>query len=304
MGEHHSGMKAFRCGYVSILGRPNVGKSTLLNRLIQQKISITSRKPQTTRNKILGIRTQAGYQAIYMDTPGLQKTYDSPVHRYMNAEARNSLADVDVVVFMIVALKWTEEDEMVLKLLQENPLPFIVAINKVDKLKDKKDLLPFIKSLTDIMPGVEFIPISARKGSNLEELEKVVYGLLPEGEPLYSDDAITDKNKRFFAAEFIREKLINRLGDELPYRIAVSIEEFTEEETIIWLKAIIWVEGKSQKNIVIGKNGIILKAVGEAARLDLEKMFGKKIHLKTWVKIKKNWTLSENVSEQLGLDRD
>ena len=297
-------MKSFRCGYIGIMGRPNVGKSTLLNRLIEQKISITSRKPQTTRNKILGIKTQAGYQAVYIDTPGLQQTHDTPVHRYMNSEARNSLHDVDLVIFIIEVLKWTEEDEMVLKVLKESGLPMIVAINKVDKIKDKKELLPFIKSLSESIKGVEFIPISARKGTNLEELEKVVYSMLPEGEPLYSDEAITNRNKRFFAAEFIREKLINRLGDELPYRIAVSIEEFTEEESIIWLKAIIWVEGKSQKNIVIGKNGIILKAVGEAARKDLEKMFDKKIHLKTWVKIKKNWTLSENVSEQLELDRD
>jgi GTP-binding protein Era len=293
------GMNAYRCGNVTILGRPNVGKSTLLNQLIEQKISITSRKPQTTRNQILGIRTQSNYQAVYIDTPGLQKTYDTPVHRYMNTAARNSLLGVDLVIFMIEALKWTDEDEMVLKMIVESKVPMIVAINKVDKLKDKSELLPFIKKLSNYLDGIEYIPISAIKGTNLLELEKAVFPLLPEGPPMYSDESITNKSKRFFAAEFIREKLINRLGDELPYRIAVNIEEFTEEETIIWLKAIVWVEGKSQKNIVVGKNGIILKTVGEAARLDLEKMFEKKIHLKTWVKVKKNWTMSKNIVEQL-----
>ncbi len=222
----------------------------------------------------------------------------------MNSEARNSLHEVDLVIFMIEALRWTEEDKMVMNMVKESALPMIVVINKVDKLKDKSELLPFIETISEQLKDVEIVPISALKGTNLDELEKVIYPLLPEGPPLYSDDSITNKNKRFFAAEFIREKLINRLGDELPYRIAVTIEEFTEEESIIWLKAIVWVEGKSQKNIVIGKNGIILKAVGEAARKDLEKMFDKKIHLKTWVKIKKNWTMSDIMLEQVGLDRD
>lgn len=295
---------AYRCGYITLLGRPNVGKSTLLNRLIAQKISITSRKPQTTRCQVLGVRTTDQYQAIYIDTPGLQQEYDSPVHRHMSQEARNSLQDVDLVIFMLEARKWTPADAQVLQLIKDSGQPLIVAVNKIDRLQQKSELLPYLARLSKTVGDIEIIPISARKDINIAELEKTVYRLLPEGIALFSEDHITNRNKRFFAAEFIREKLINRLGDELPYRVAVTIEEFNEEETIIWLKAIVWVEEKSQKNIVIGKNGAMLKAVGEAARLDLERLFEKKIHLQTWVKIKKNWTMSDETMEQLGLKDD
>ena len=291
---------AFHCGHVTILGRPNVGKSTLLNCLLDQKISITSRKPQTTRWQLLGIKTTASCQAIYIDTPGIQSEYNSPIHRHMTREAVGSLDSVDLVIFMIEAMKWSEADNQVLGLVMKAGLPVIVIINKIDKLKAKSELLPFISKISGLIPDSEIIPASAKQGINIEELEKTVYSMLPEGLPLYSEDEITTRNERFFAAEFIREKLIERLGDELPYRVTVTIEEFTDKPDIIMIKGIIWVESKSQKNILVGKNGSVMKSVGEAARKDMEKLFQKQVFLRNLVKVKKNWTTNDESLEQLG----
>jgi len=294
----------FRCGHITILGRPNVGKSTLLNNLLDQKLSITSRKPQTTRWQLLGIKSDDKSQAIYIDTPGIQSDYDSPVHRHMTREAVSSLDFVDLAIFVVEARKWTGADERVLRLLQEAKLPVIIVINKIDKVGLKSELLPFIEKIAGITgDNSEIIPLSARDGDNVNELEKTVYSMLPEGPPLYAEDQLTDRNERFFAAEFIREKLIQRLGDELPYRIAVTIEEFLEKEHILSIKGVIWVENKSQKNIVIGKNGEVLKSVGEAARKDMEQLFQKKIYLRNWVKVKKQWTSSQESLDQLGFSR-
>lgn len=291
----------FRCGYITLLGRPNTGKSTLLNRVIEQKISITSRKPQTTRWQLLGIKSTSDYQAIYVDTPGIQSEHDSLVHRHMTREAVGSLEFVDVIIFMIEAMKWTPADEQVLHLIQASSLPAILAINKVDKLVKHADLLPFIGKLAAITNNrFEIVPISAKTGDNLAVLEKMVVSLLPEGPPAYEQEQITNRNQRFFAAEFIREKLINRLGDELPYRIAVTIEQFTEQPGLITIKGVIWVESASQKNILIGKNGEVMKAVGEAARKDMEELFQKKVFLRNWVKVRKNWTMDAEALLHLG----
>lgn len=293
----------FRCGYITILGRPNTGKSTLLNRLLEQKLSITSRKPQTTRFQLLGIKSGDDYQAIYIDTPGIQSEHDSPVHRYMSQEARSSLETVDLVVFMIEAMRWREEDARILSIIRDSGLPLILVINKIDRLADRAKLLPFIERVHRETGATEIVPVSAKSGANVDELERVVYAMLPEGPPLFSADQVTDRNERFFAAEFIREKLINRLGDELPYRISVTIEEFTEEESLVTVKAVIWVESKNHKNIVIGKKGEVMKAVGEAARRDMEYMFDRKVYLETWVKVKKNWTMDESSLEKMGFHR-
>lgn len=292
---------SFRCGYITLLGRPNTGKSTLLNRLVEQKISITSRKPQTTRWQLLGIKTSERYQAIYVDTPGIQSEYDSLVHKHMTREAASSLEFVDVIIFMIEALKWSSADERVLQMVQAADLPAIVVINKIDKLARRPDLLPFIRKVADLTENrYEIVPVSAKTGDNLEVLEKTVVSMLPEGEPAYAEDQVTDRNLRFFAAEFIREKLINRLGDELPYRVAVTIEKFDEQPGLITIKGVIWVETNSQKNILIGRNGEVMKAVGEAARKDMEQLFQKKVFLRNWVKVRKNWTMDAEALLHLG----
>ena len=250
---------------------------------------------------MLGIKTDKTSQAIYIDTPGIQKLYDSPVHRLMNSEAKNSLDQVDIVIFMIEALKWSAADKYIVNLIRESGLPVITAINKIDKVKKTNDLLPFIDNISVELNGFDIVPVSAKSGDNVNNLEQLVLSLLPHGPRQYSDDYITNRSKKFLAAEFIREKLINRLGDELPYRITVTIEEFKEETGIVWIKAIVWVEGKSQKNIVIGKNGKILKLVGEAARKDLERLYDKKVFLESWVKVMKNWSQSNELLAELGL---
>ncbi len=294
-------LSEFKCGYVTILGRPNVGKSTLLNQLLDQKLSIISRKPQTTRAHLLGIKNQPGCQAIYIDTPGIQSEFDSPLHRHMNAEAKNSLEGVDIILVVIEALKWSDADEVIVNMTSDYAQKKILVINKIDKCKNKTDLLPFIQQISTATGDFEIIPVSAKTGKNISTLEKRVAETLPIGPALYSEDHITNRNKKFFAAEYLREKLINRLGDEIPYRLAVTIDEFEEDNDIVKVKATIWVEGESKKNIVVGKNGINLKQAGEAARKDMEKMFDKKVYLNSWVKVKKNWTQFDSSLELFGL---
>jgi GTP-binding protein Era len=291
-----------KCGYIAIIGRPNVGKSTLLNGLIGKKISITSRKPQTTRNQILGIKTIEGTQAVYIDTPGLHQTEKNAMNRYMNRLAESVIADADVVVFMIDAMRWNKEDELVLDKLKKDSAPVILVINKVDLVKDKNLLLPFIETLQTKFPFTNIVPLSARKESNVHRLEKMIMDLLPEGHHLFPDDQITDKSERFQAAEIIREKIILTTGQEVPYSTTVVIEEFKHEEKLLRISALIWVEREGQKPIVIGKNGERLKLIGTAARKDLEKLFNKKVFLQLWVKIKDNWTNNDNFLSSLGLE--
>lgn len=291
----------FRCGYVTIIGRPNVGKSTLLNRLLEQKLSITSRKPQTTRWHLLGIKTGSHYQVIYIDTPGIQTKHENALNRRMKREALDTLQQVDVVVFMLEALKWTETDEYILSLIRGGKSPLIILVNKIDKIKDKSELLPFIGEVSARSGEAgEIIPVSAKTGTNLDVFEGKVRSLLPVNPPFFPADQISDRNERFFASEFIREKLFKKLGDELPYNIAVTIDEFKEDEKLASIYATVWVGSASQKAIVIGKNGQLLKSVGESARKDLEAFLQKKVFLRTWVKLKKHWAENENALKQLG----
>ena len=291
----------YKTGYVSIIGRPNVGKSTLLNYMINQKLSIVSRKPQTTRWNLRGIKTGNDAQIIFIDTPGLQKQPKSALNRHMNRGVTHSLDHIDIILFVVEALKWNDLDENVVELLkgaQRNKL--FLIINKVDKINDKSQLLSFIDMVSGHIEFKEIIPVSAIKGMGLTDLELLLIKNLPIAPPLYPEDQVTDKNERFFAAEFIREQLILRLSDELPYVSSITIDEFKDEDNIIHIHASIWVETRGQKSIIIGKNGNVLKVVGRAARLQLEKLFDKKVNLKSWVKIKSNWANSEQALKQFG----
>jgi GTP-binding protein Era len=289
----------FRCGYASIVGRPNVGKSTLLNRILGQKISITSHRPQTTRHRIVGIHTTDQYQAIYVDTPGLHLDQDKAMNRYLNRAASSAMNDVDVIVFVVDGLKWTDEDEWIMQRLSEQKTPVILVINKIDEL-EKETLLPHIQKLATKMQFHSVIPLSARSGSNVEALDQEVSQLLPLNPPVFPEDQVTDRSMRFLAAEIIREKLMRRLGQELPYALTVEIESYKEQDTIVHIHAIIWVERDGQKAIVIGKKGQVLKQIGQQAREDLEKQLAQKVFLKLWVKVKEGWSSDERVLRSLG----
>ena len=293
---------AHRCGFIAIVGRPNVGKSTLMNRILGQKISITSRKPQTTRHQILGIKTDENIQAIYVDTPGLHLHAKKAINRYMNRAASTVLNDVDVVVFVVDAARWTEEDDNVLVQLQREKTPVILVINKIDKLNNKDLLLPLIDTWGRRMEFAAVIPISAKSGDNLDKLEQTVSTYLPESGPLFPEEQVTDRSERFLAAELIREKLMRRLSKELPYAVTVQIEKFSMENEVLHIDATIWVARKSQKGIVIGKSGEVLKEVGQKARIDMEKQFECKVFLNLWVKVMEDWSDKEQQLRQLGYD--
>lgn len=291
-----------RCGYIAVVGRPNVGKSTLINRLIGQKISITSDKPQTTRHRILGIKTTQQAQLIYVDTPGMHSGAKKSLNRMMNRVAVGALADVDVIIFVVEAGFWQREDDIVLENVKAASAPVILLINKVDKLADKSALLPFISVVQAKTQLTEIIPVSAYKGDNLDALEDKLIALLPESAPIFGEDEVTDKNMRFIAAEIVREKLMRKLGKELPYSVAVEIELYKELPHIHEIAACIWVERDSQKAIVIGKQGSMLKEVGTQARLNLEKLLETKVNLKLWVKVKEGWSEDERIIRSLGID--
>lgn len=288
------------CGYVAIIGRPNVGKSTLLNRLLGQKLSITSHKPQTTRHRILGIKTNENKQTIYVDTPGMHKNVKHAINRYMNRTALTIMEDVDVICFMVEALKWTDEDEWILRRLKKATRPIIIIVNKADRFKDKTDLLPYLEELHAKLTAVATVPLSARTGSNLKNLEQVITELLPENPHFFAASDITDRPKSFLASEFIREKIFRSLQQELPYTSTVAIESFQTKNKVLHIHAVIWVEKDNQKAIVIGKNGEQLKNIGSRARLDLEKFFQQKVFLKLWVKVKESWSDDERALKSLG----
>ena len=290
------------CGYVAIVGRPNVGKSTLLNALIGQKISIISPKPQTTRQQILGIKTIDHTQIVYIDTPGLHDAEKRAMNRYMNRLASAVILDADVVIFIIEATRWTEDDELVLKKIMEADAPTILVINKIDKLGDKKEILPLIEKYQQKYAFAHIIPISAKRKENLDSLEETIASMMPEGPHLFPDEQITDKNERFQTAEIIREKVIRATEQELPYSTTVVVESMKEEGNLLEISAIIWVERESQKPIVIGKKGERLKGIGTAARKELVKLLGKKIFLRLWVKVKSDWTDDERALGSLGFE--
>jgi GTP-binding protein Era len=290
------------CGFVALIGRPNVGKSTLMNHLLKQKISITSRKPQTTRHRILGINTTEAGQAIYMDTPGMHNNEKRAMNRYLNRTAETTLLGVDLIVWLIDGLSWHEYDEIIFKKLEQAGLPVILAVNKVDKVKDKDAILTFFSEARHRFPFEHLVPISALKRTNLDQLESLIMKLLPENDLIYPEDQITDRPERFLAAEIIREKLTRRLGDELPYALTVEMERYEELPNITKIYAIIWVERLTQKNIVIGKDGEMLKKVGTDARFDIEKLIGQKVYLQLWVKVKKNWSDNERAMQSLGFN--
>jgi GTP-binding protein Era len=291
-----------RCGYVAIVGRPNVGKSTLLNRLVGQKISITSRKPQTTRHSILGIRTEGLVQTVYVDTPGIHTNAKRELNRQLNKSASSALLDVDVVVFVIDSLKWTEDDQLVLGKLKNVTCPVILVLNKVDTVADKERLFPKLIEMQERFPFATIIPLSAKKNAQVETLIKEVESRLPLEAHFFAEDQVTDRSVKFIASEIIREKLFRILGQEIPYAIAVQIESFTEENEVTHIHAIICVEKESQKAIVIGKGGLNLKNVGQQARVDMEKNLETKVNLKLWVKVREHWADDQLALRDLGYE--
>ncbi|KZZ47021.1 GTPase Era [Thalassolituus sp. HI0120] len=289
-----------RTGFVAIVGRPNVGKSTLLNRILGQKLSITSRKPQTTRHQILGIKTENGSQVVYVDTPGIHKNHDKAINRYMNKAATTAVKDVDLIVMLIDRMRWTDEDEMVLQAIKQQRAPAVLVVNKVDFVKEKDELLPYLQELSSRHNFDQIIPVSAKTGHNVERLESLIESYLPESQYFYPEDQITDRSSRFLAAELVREKIMRQLGDELPYEMTVEIEEFTHDGRMAEISALILVERDSQKRIVIGDKGYRIKQIGIEARKDMEQMFDCKVMLNLWVKVKSNWSDDERALRSLG----
>lgn len=291
-----------KCGYIAIVGRPNVGKSTLLNCLIGKKISIVSSKPQTTRQQILGIKTIGSAQLIYIDTPGMHKVAKRAMNRYMNRLANAGILDADITIFTIEATHWREEDMLVLEKLKQTQGPVILAINKVDLIKDKTSLLPFISRLRSLFNFMDIVPLSAKKNDNVEVLEKIIIQYLPSGLPLFPEEQVTDKDERFQVAELIREKLIKETLQELPYTTTIILESFKTTSKIVNIHATIWVERSSQKPIVIGKQGERLKKIGTLARMEIEKLLRKKVFLRLWVKVKSDWTDDKKALGSLGYE--
>ncbi len=294
--------KQQQCGYVAIVGRPNVGKSTLLNHLIQQKISITSRKPQTTRHNVMGIKTSDEVQLIYVDTPGQHANQAKAINRYMNRVACSATSEVDVVIWVLDRTQWTEEDELVAGRLQTIKCPIVVVVNKIDRINEKAALIPHIEHVSKTVNAHAIIPISALKRENLGMLEKELIKHMPPGKHLYEADEITDKSSRFLAAELIREKIVRQLGAELPYQTAVEIEAFEEEGKVIHISALILVEREGQKRIIVGEKGKKLKKIGTLARMDMESLFDSKVMLKMWVKVKDGWSDDDRALRSLGFD--
>lgn len=293
------------CGFVAIVGRPNVGKSTLLNKLLGQKVSITSRKPQTTRHRILGIDTQGAYQTVFVDTPGLHIEEKRAINRLMNRAATSSLGDVEMVVFVVDGTQWTDDDEMVLNKLRHLRCPVVLAVNKVDVIKEKERLLPHLEWLAQKRDFAEILPLSAVKGTNVDKIRDMARELLPEGQHYFPEDYITDRSSRFMASEIVREKLMRFMGEELPYSVTVEIEQFkVREDGVFHINALILVEREGQKKMVIGNKGDKLKTIGTESRLDMERLFGTKVFLELWVKVKSGWADDERALRSLGYGDD
>ncbi|MGO2507941.1 MAG: GTPase Era [Vibrio hibernica] len=290
------------CGFIAIVGRPNVGKSTLLNHLLGQKISITSRKPQTTRHRIMGVDTEDGFQAIYIDTPGLHIEEKRAINRLMNRAASSSLSDVNLVLFVVDGTQWTPDDEMVLNKLRNANFPTILLINKVDNVKDRTHVMTHMQLLSEKMDFVDIIPISAKHGRNTDTIRQRVREALPQAVHHFPEEYVTDRSQRFMASEIIREKLMRFTGEELPYSVTVEIERFdyNPETDGFHINALILVERLGQKKMVIGSGGEKIKTIGREARLDMEELFDRKVYLETWVKVKSGWADDERALRSLG----
>ena len=305
--EHYDDVDghAQHCGLVAIVGRPNVGKSTLLNAILGQKISITSKKPQTTRHRILGILTEENHQAVLVDTPGLHVDEKRAINRLMNRAASSSIAEVELIVFLVEGTHWTEDDQLVLKKIQQSGAPCILAVNKVDNVQDKEALLPHLQMLAEQYDFKDILPMSAKKGDNVEKIKQLCLDALPQGDFWFPEDYITDRSSRFMASEIIREKLMRFTGDELPYSTTVEIEQFKQDQQgILHINALVLVERNSQKRMVIGNKGERLKTIGQEARRDMETLFGQQVFLETWVKVKSGWADDERALRSLGYGDD
>lgn len=293
------------CGFIAIVGRPNVGKSTLLNKILGQKISITSRKAQTTRHRIVGIHTEGPYQAVYVDTPGLHIEEKRAINRLMNRAASSAIGDVDLIIFVVDGTHWNDDDEMVLNKLRQAKAPVVLAINKIDNIKNKDELLPFINEITAKFDFVEIVPISAQRGNNVHNLQKIVRNSLKKGIHHFPEDYVTDRSQRFMASEIIREKLMRFMGEELPYSVTVEIEQFKLNERGVYeINGLILVERDGQKKMVIGQGGQKIKTIGTEARQDMERLFDNKVHLELWVKVKSGWADDERALRSLGYMED
>ena len=292
----------YRCGYVALVGRPNVGKSTLMNRILGQKLSIVTAKPQTTRQTIAGIKTTGRGQVIYIDTPGIHLAAKKALNRYMNRIARASFHDVDLVLFLIEAGRWTRQDEHVARSLESAGVPVILVVNKIDLVPDKSKLLGFLEQEAKSGRFSEVLLVAAKSGSGVGDLEQRVLESLPFSRPYFDEDQFTDRSERFLAGELVREQLMLRLHQELPYALTVEIEEFKREKGILRIGAIVWVERDGQKQIVIGKGGDVLKQVGTRARHALQELFEEKIFLRMWVKVSRDWSDNERALKQFGYE--
>jgi GTP-binding protein Era len=294
------GTAPHRCGHVAVVGRPSVGKSTLVNRLVGQKLAITSSKPQTTRHRIAGILTEPGRQFVFVDTPGFQNRHRSRLNDRMNRTVVDSLAGVDVAVLVVDGARLTQADRNVAALLPAG-LPVVVAVNKVDALADRKALLPLIAGIAELRPFAAIVPVSAEKGTQVDALKDEIAKLLPEGPAIYGEDEITDRDERFLAAEFVREKVFRLLGDEVPYSTAVGIDRFEHDGPLRRIFASIYVDKASQRAILLGAKGERIREIGRKARQDLEALFGGPVYLELWVRVKKGWADDEAALRRLGL---
>lgn len=300
--EHPGQTDDYRCGYVALVGRPNVGKSTLMNRILGQKLSIVTAKPQTTRQRIAGIKTLPQGQVIYVDTPGIHLAARRALNRYMNRIARASFHDVDLVLFLIEAGRWTKQDAHVVRSLESVSAPVMLVVNKIDLVTDKPRLLRFLEEEVNPSLFSDVLLIAAKSGDGVGTLEDKVLQALPFSRPFYDEDQFTDRSERFLAAELIREQLMTRLHQELPYALTVEIEEFKRSKGLLSIGAIVWVERKGQKQIVIGKGGDVLKFVGSRSRRALEELFEEKVFLRLWVKVSRDWSDDERALRQFGYD--
>ncbi len=297
-----SELQNFRAGFIAVVGRPNVGKSTLVNALVGAKISIVSSKPQTTRHRILGVRTRAGAQFVFVDTPGFQTKHRNALNQSMNRVVAQSLADVDAVLFLIESMRFDAADERVLKLLPKD-IPVILVVNKIDQLADKTRLLPFLQAAAQRFDFSEIVPLSALDGRDSERLLDILQPRLPEAEPLFEEAAITDRSERFLAAEILRENVFRLTGDEIPYGVAVEIEQFQQEPSgMRRIAAVIWVDRDAHKPILLGKSGEHLKRIASEARQDMERLFDAKVFLNCWIKVKSGWTDNAALLKSLGHD--